>query len=122
MAGSLDFAESPGSSPGPFGGLAFTLAPAAITYLDRGCIAQAARYIARDLHLSKIQMGYVFSAFTLAYALFEMPTGAWGDRIGTRRVLARIVVWWSSFTIVTAAAFNYASLLAIRFLFGVGEA
>ena len=54
--------------------------------------------------------------------LFEIPTGAWGDRIGPRRVLTRIVVWWSSFTIATAAAFNYASLLAIRFLFGMGEA
>ena len=67
-------------------------------------------------------MGFVFSAFTIAYALFEIPTGAWGDRIGTRRLLTRIVVWWSSFTIATAAAFNYASLLAVRFLFGMGEA
>ena len=76
----------------------------------------------RDLGLSKVQMGFVFSAFTIAYALFEIPTGAWGDRIGTRRVLTRIVIWWSSFTIATAAAFNYASLLAVRFLFGMGEA
>jgi MFS family permease len=67
-------------------------------------------------------MGFVFSAFTLAYALFEIPTGAWGDRIGTRRVLTRIVAWWSTFTIATAAARGYASLLAIRFLFGAGEA
>ena len=75
-----------------------------------------------DLGLSKVQMGYVFSAFTIAYALFEIPSGAWGDRIGSRRVLTRIVIWWSSFTIATAAAFNYASLLAVRFLFGMGEA
>ena len=67
-------------------------------------------------------MSYVFSAFTIAYALFEIPSGAWGDRIGSRRVLTRIVVWWSTFTIATAAAFNYASMLAIRFLFGMGEA
>jgi MFS family permease len=67
-------------------------------------------------------MGFVFSAFTIAYALFEIPTGAWGDRIGPRRVLTRIVAWWSSFTIATAAAFNYGSLLTIRFLFGMGEA
>src|SRR4051812_3288933 len=102
--------------------LAFTVALAAITYLDRVCIAQTAPAMMRDLGLSKTQMGFVFSAFTLAYALFEIPTGAWGDRIGTRRVLTRIVVWWSSFTIATAAAFNYASLLALRFLFGIGEA
>ena len=76
----------------------------------------------RDLGLTKVQMGFVFSAFTIAYALFEIPTGAWGDRIGSRRVLTRIVIWWSSFTIATAAAFNYVSLLAVRFLFGMGEA
>src|SRR5207253_3971917 len=76
----------------------------------------------RDLNLSKVQMSLVFSAFTLAYGIFEIPTGWWGDRIGTRRVLTRIVIWWSSFTIFTAGAFNYASLLAIRFLFGAGEA
>ena len=61
----------------------------------------------------------------LASSLLERrayPTGAWGDRVGTRRVLTRIVVWWSAFTAVTAAAFNYASLLTIRFLFGAGEA
>jgi MFS family permease len=102
--------------------LAFTVALAAVTYLDRVCIAQTATEVMRDLRLSETQMGFVFSAFTVAYALFEIPTGAWGDRIGTRRVLTRIVVWWSGFTIATAAAFSYASLLAIRFLFGAGEA
>jgi MFS family permease len=102
--------------------LAFTVALAGITYLDRVCISQTADDMIRDLSLSKKQMGFVFSAFTIAYALFEMPTGAWGDRIGTRRLLTRIVVWWSSFTIATAAAFNFASLLMVRFLFGMGEA
>ena len=102
--------------------LAFTVLLAAVTYLDRVCIAQTAPQVKRDLRLTDIQMGYVFSAFTLAYALFEVPTGAWGDRVGTRRVLTRIVAWWSSFTIATAAAWNYAALLAIRFLFGAGEA
>lgn len=101
-------------------GLAVCLA--SITYLDRVCISLTAPAMMRDLNLSKVEMSFVFSAFTLAYGLFEIPTGWWGDRIGTRRVLTRIVVWWSSFTIVTAAAFNYVSLLAIRFLFGAGEA
>jgi MFS transporter, ACS family, glucarate transporter len=102
--------------------LAFTVALAAITYLDRVCIAQAAQDVMRDLSLNNQQMGFVFSSFTIAYAIFEVPTGAWGDRIGTRRLLTRIVVWWSSFTIATAAAFNFTSLLAVRFLFGAGEA
>ena len=102
--------------------LALAVLLAGITYLDRVCISLTAPAMMRDLGMSKVQMSLVFSAFTLAYGLFEIPTGWWGDRIGTRRVLARIVIWWSSFTMFTAGAFSYVSLLAIRFLFGVGEA
>jgi MFS transporter, ACS family, glucarate transporter len=93
-----------------------------ITYLDRACIATLAPGIMRDLGLSTIKMGYVFTAFQLAYALFEIPTAWWADRRGTRAVLSRIVLWWSFLTAATAAAFNYPALLAIRFLFGMGEA
>jgi ACS family glucarate transporter-like MFS transporter len=67
-------------------------------------------------------MSVVFSAFTLSYSLFEMPSGWLGDVKGPRRVLARIVLWWSGFTMLTAAARGYYSLVAIRFLFGAGEA
>ena len=104
--------------------LAMTVALAAITYLDRVCIAHAGvtASIKRELGLSDRQMGLVFGAFTLAYALFEIPTGAWGDRVGTRRVLTRIVAWWSCFTIATATANGFRLLVAIRFLFGAGEA
>src|SRR3954454_1937942 len=101
MAGTDGLVDEYGPPPG-FGRpsrvrqrvLAFAVALAAITYLDRVCIAQTANDIMKDLNLSKTQMGFVFSAFTLAYALFEVPTGAWGDRVGTRRVLTRIVIWW----------------------------
>ena len=102
--------------------VAFTMALAALTYLDRVCISIVAPDIIRDLRLTHIQMSYVFSAFTLAYALFEIPTARWADRIGSRRVLTRIVLWWSVFTMMTAGAFRYAALLIIRFLFGMGEA
>jgi ACS family glucarate transporter-like MFS transporter len=122
--------HSPGvSSAAPLGNthvrhkvLAMTMALGAITYLDRVSISVTRPYIARDLNLSPTQMGYVFSAFYLAYALFEIPTGWWGDRVGTRRVLTRIVCWWSAFTVLTGFAFSYSSLVAIRFLFGAGEA
>src|SRR5678816_2339976 len=93
-----------------------------ITYLDRICISITRPQMQQDLGLSATQMGWVFSAFQLAYGLFEIPTGHWGDRIGTRRVLTRIVAWWSTFTMLTAASFNYVSLLIVRFLFGAGEA
>src|SRR4029079_3384960 len=78
--------------------------------------------IIRDLGLSTVEMGYVFTVFQLAYALFEIPTAWWADRQGTRSVLSRIVLWWSALTAATAAAFSYPMLLAIRFLFGMGEA
>jgi ACS family glucarate transporter-like MFS transporter len=93
-----------------------------ITYLDRACIATLAPGIVRDLGLSTVQMGYVFTVFQLAYALFEIPTAWWADRKGTRLVLSRIVLWWSFLTAATGAAFSYPVLLAIRFLFGMGEA
>ena len=95
---------------------------AMVTYLDRACIGTLAPDIMQDLHLSKDQMSWVYSAFALAYALFEIPTAWWADRRGTRHVLTRIVVWWSAFTMATAAAFNFASMLITRFLFGAGEA
>jgi MFS transporter, ACS family, glucarate transporter len=104
------------------GVVAFALAMMAIAYLDRVCISTAAPSIQRDLGLSDAQMGYVFSAFTFAYALFEVPSGWLADRFGARLMLARIVLWWSAMTAATALATGFASLLALRLLFGMGEA
>lgn len=98
------------------------IALAMVTYLDRACIGKLAPDISRDLSLSKEQMSVVFSSFALAYAIFEVPTAWWADRQGTRGVLTRIVLWWSALTMLTAGAFNYASMVVIRFLFGAGEA
>jgi MFS family permease len=97
-------------------GLAF------ITHLDRACLATLAPSLSRDLSLTTVQMGYVFTIFQLAYAVFEIPTAWWADRRGTRLVLSRIVAWWSCFTAATGAAFSYPVLLVVRFLFGTGEA
>src|SRR5262245_4260367 len=93
-----------------------------ILYLDRICVSAALDSIQRDLKLSNTQGGYVLMAFTLAYGLFEIPTGRWGDRIGGRRVLTRISLWWSAFTALTGACWGLWSLLGVRFLFGAGEA
>ena len=102
--------------------VALAILLAAVTYLDRVCISRLAGRIMADLSLSEHQMNFVFGAFALAYALFEIPTARWADRHGTRKVLTRIVAWWSAFTIATAGAFSYGSLLVTRFLFGMGEA
>ncbi len=102
--------------------LAFLCSLLFILYLDRVCISQAAAAIQAELELTNSQMGLVFVAFTLAYGLFEIPAGHWGDRRGSRAVLTRIAVWWSAFTMLTAACFGFYSLLMVRFLFGAGEA
>jgi MFS transporter, ACS family, glucarate transporter len=94
----------------------------AITYIDRVCISVAGPRMQEDLGISPVRWGWVTAMFTLAYGLFEIPTGALGDRLGPRRVLTRVVLWWSAFTSLTGAASGYAVLLLTRFCFGAGEA
>jgi MFS transporter, ACS family, glucarate transporter len=93
-----------------------------ITYLDRVCISVAGPRIQEAFHLGPRGWGWVTGIFTLSYAAFEIPSGALGDRIGPRRVLARIVLWWSAFTSLTGMVTGYYPLLLTRFLFGAGEA
>jgi MFS family permease len=129
-----------------YGVLAFLCGLFFLLYLDRICISKAAPHIEAELNISHTAMGFVFGAFTVAYGLFEVPTGRWGDRYGSRRVLMRIVLWWSAFTALTGCiwpfvvdsglrlplpatqagvpiVFNsFMLLLLVRFLFGAGEA
>jgi len=100
----------------------FSVTLAVLAYIDRACISMAAPFIRRDLNFTAVEMGYVFSAFALAYALFEIPGGWMGDWLGPKRVLIRIVLWWSAFTALTGRAWNLTSMVVIRFLFGAGEA
>jgi MFS family permease len=102
--------------------LAFALGTMALAYIDRVAISLSSSSIQRDLGLTPSQMGFAFSAFTLSYALFEVPSGWLADRFGSRRMMTRIVVWWSAWTAATAAARGFTSLIGIRFLFGMGEA
>ncbi|HJZ57672.1 MAG TPA: MFS transporter, partial [Gemmataceae bacterium] len=85
-------------------------------------MGQAGPAIQADLGLTNRQLGYALMAFTVAYALFEVPTGRLGDRIGPRAVLTRVVVWRSAFTALTGACAGLVSLVVVRFLFGAGEA
>ncbi len=102
--------------------IVFAVSLAVLSYISRVAIAQAAPRMQADLHLSDEQMGHIFGAFALSYALFEIPTGWLGDLIGARKVLIRIVLWWSAFTALTGMMWNFTSLWAVRFLFGAGEA
>jgi MFS family permease len=93
-----------------------------ITYIDRVCISVAGPLMQQELGLTPTMWGWVVGAFTISYALFEIPTGAMGDRYGSRSTLSRIVLWWSFFTAATGAVSNFFVLLATRFMFGIGEA
>jgi len=96
----------------------FAVTLAIITYIDRVALSQAAPRISKELGLSKQQMGWVFFGFISAYALFEIPSGVMGDKLGPRSVLMRIVVWWSFFIALTGRAWNFISLVVIQTLFG----
>jgi ACS family glucarate transporter-like MFS transporter len=100
----------------------FALALAMIMYIQRVAISQAIVPISADLHLNKAQTGMILGAFGLSYALFEIPMGLLGDKLGVRWVLSQLVLLWSLFTALTGGAWNLVSLWVIRFLFGAGEA
>jgi MFS transporter, ACS family, glucarate transporter len=99
----------------------------AIAYLDRVNISIAGQAIAKEFHLDNVQLGWIFSAFVLGYALFQAPGGSLADRIGPRKILTAGVVWWGIFTaLITFLSASTAGLLilliAVRFLLGMGEA
>src|SRR6185436_19083673 len=116
----MDAATAPSRTR--YGVVYFGVALAVIQYIDRVCIGQARGSIQESLHLDKSQMGWIFGAFGLAYALFEVPTGWLGDKFGPRKTLMRVVLWWSFFTAATGWVWSRWSMIIVRFLFGAGEA
>ena len=99
----------------------------AVAYLDRVNLSVASAKIAEEFAVSNVQLGFVFSAFLLGYALFQTPAGWLADRFGPRRVLTGGVVWWGVFSALTAIITHRISnvvlaLLLLRFLLGAGEA
>jgi len=105
-----------------YGVILFAVTLAILSYIDRVCISQAGPEIARELKFDDVQMVKIFGAFALSYALFEIPGGWMGDWMGPRKVLLRIVLWWSAFTALTGAMRSFVTLWVTRFLFGAGEA
>lgn len=93
-----------------------------ITYFDRTNISVAAPEISKEFRLSGTAVGIVFSAFLWAYSIGQIPGGWFADRFGPRKVLLIIVPFWSLMTAMTALATDLRSLIATRFVFGLGEA
>jgi len=93
-----------------------------ITYMDRVLISTTAPLIRQELGISLIAMGTIQSVFQYAYAIFQVPGGWLGDRIGPRRALTIIATWWSTFTALTALGWNATSMIGIQWIFGTGIA
>ncbi|MFK7766696.1 MAG: MFS transporter [Mariniblastus sp.] len=93
------------------------------TYMDRICISSAKEDMQRDISgLGNLEMGYVFGIFAVGYAIFQIPAGWFSDKAGPRNALTIVVLIWSIFTAMTGFVGTAITLLAVRFLFGVGEA
>ncbi len=93
-----------------------------VTYLDRACIGTLEDPIMEGLGINKYELSWAYSAFAMSYAAFGILSAHVGDRIGTRIMLAAVVLGWSVFTMATGAAMGLVSLIAIRFCFGAAEA
>ncbi|RAN86543.1 MFS transporter [Bacillus sp. SRB_28] len=89
--------------------------------LDRIAINVAIIPISKELSLTETQAGFIMSSFFLSYAIMQPIGGSLADRFGSRKVIISSIVAWSLLTIFTGAAWSLLSLIAIRFLFGIGE-
>ena len=92
-----------------------------LMWVDRACISAAKDDIALDLGFSDKQMGWVMAAFSLGYALFQVPSGKLADKLGPRVVMSVVVLLWSAFTALTGIVRGLVPMIATRFLFGIGE-
>jgi ACS family glucarate transporter-like MFS transporter len=116
----------------PWAWVALLCATATASYLCRVNVSVAGAQLMEELGLSQAQMGRVFSAFLLGYALFMVPGGMAADRWGTPRVLEVASWWWAATTalqlvvgrgvLASSTTVTLGSLLALRFVLGVGEA
>jgi ACS family glucarate transporter-like MFS transporter len=104
------------------GVLALLGAVSIITFLDRLAIAVTGLSVQHELRLTPVEWGWVLSSYVIANTVFEIPSGALGDRYGQRNELTRIAAWWSAFTALTGWCRTFWQLFATRFLFGVGAA
>lgn len=107
--------------------IGLTFMVAAVAYLDRSNVAIAAPLLKGELGLSNVELGVVFSAFSLGYAATQPIAGRLADRFGAYRIIALGVVVWSVLTAVTASipagfGFAFLAVLGVRFALGVSEA
>jgi sugar phosphate permease len=92
-----------------------------ISYIDRAAISLALGHIGKDFNLQAADLGIIISAFFLGYAAMQVPGGWLADRFGSKVVVIVTISMWSIFTVMTGFAWSLASLIVIRFVFGLAE-
>ncbi len=102
--------------------LALVIAAYFITYIDRVLLSVAAPFIQKDFHLDTITLGQVLMCYSIAYALFQIPGGWFGDKVGPRLAMTCVVIWWSALTAITALSTSAVTMGICLFLIGMGEA
>ncbi len=95
---------------------------AVLLYLHRFILTYAQQYIAEDLHLTEENLGWCQSAFFLAYALAQVPSGSLTDWFGARRMLTIYILVWSGFTVSMGFVGGLVGLLVVRAAVGLGQA
>ncbi len=93
-----------------------------VNYIDRVALSVAAKDISSEYSLSPIQVGYLFSSFLWTYTLLLLPCGIIIDRFGAKVISSTGVAIWSAATMLTAATWNFTSILLCRLGLGIGEA
>jgi len=102
--------------------LALVIAAYFITYIDRVLLSVAAPFIEKDFHLDTITVGKVLMCYSIAYALFQIPGGWFGDKVGPRLAMTCVVIWWSALTALTAFSTSAIGMGICLFMIGMGEA
>lgn len=92
-----------------------------LTYIDRVNVSTASLVFEKELGLSKVELGFVLSAFAYPYLVFQMIGGYLGDRFGARRVLTICSLIWAGATMLTGLVGGFATLIIARVLLGLGE-
>jgi MFS family permease len=102
--------------------LTFLCAATVIAYLQRSAIGVPSKIIGKELSIGPEEMGQVWLAWYLGYALFQLPAGWLADRIGSKAALIGFAVWWSLMTALTGAATGFTGLLVLWGVMGVAQA
>lgn len=113
--------EVPKSSRVRYVGFGLLYLAFCISFIDRAAMSLALAQISTEFGLIAAELGIVLGVFYLGYAIMQLPGGWLADRFGSKFVVIATITFWSIFTVTTSLAWSLASLIVIRFIFGIAE-